>query len=54
MESNPQWEIFCDDGYYHMWCVRNIGDRSFNSPMSFHFIDKEDAEKFLELASIAK
>jgi len=53
-ESDYQWEMFNDDSYYHLWCVRNIGDRSFNSPLSFHFVLKEDAEKFLELVSIAK
>lgn len=48
------WELFSDDSYYDLWCVRNTGDRSFNSPLSFHFVEKKDAEDFLRLVRIAK
>jgi len=53
-QGEEQWEIFNDDAYYNLWCVRNIGDRSFNSPLSYHFEDKADADKFLELVRKAK
>jgi hypothetical protein len=48
------YEMFCDDGYYHMWCVRNVNDKRFNSSMSFHFVNKQDAEEFKRLIEIAK
>jgi hypothetical protein len=44
-----KYELFCDLSYYDMWCVRNIDDKRFQSPMSFHFILKEDAELFKTL-----
>lgn len=50
---NP-WEMYCDEGYYGMWAVRDNRDRSFNSPRLFHFNLKEDAEKFFELAQKSK
>ena len=40
------YEIFLDESYYGMWCVRSKDDKRFNSPMSFHFSKKEDAESF--------
>lgn len=46
---NPYFEMFKDDSYFHLWAVRDIRDRSFNSPRLFHFAKKEDAEKFKEL-----
>lgn len=48
------YEIFIDNCCYDMWCVRNTNDRRFDSPTSFHFNRKEDAEEFLRLISIAK
>jgi hypothetical protein len=52
-EKNVKWELFCDSGYYDLFCVRPIGEFDFNSPRSFHFIHREDAEKFKELAEKA-
>ena len=34
---------------YDMWAVRPVGDKDFASPRLFHFVEKEDAEKFKEL-----
>lgn len=48
-----EYEIFYDECYYGFWCVRNVNDKRFNSPMSFHFSNKDDAEKFKELIQIA-
>lgn len=48
-----KWEVFQDLSYYHMWAVRPIGDRDFNSPHLFHFNKKEDADKFKELVEKA-
>ena len=48
-----EYEIFYDDGYYGFWCVSNVYDKRFDSPMSFHFSNKHDAEKFKELIQIA-
>ena len=31
------WEMFEDRSYFDMWCVRAADDKSFNSPLSFHF-----------------
>lgn len=54
METDePHYELFCDPAYYDMWCVRNITDKRFNSPMSFHFSDKKHAEEFKRLIEIA-
>jgi len=53
-ELTSDYEMFCDATYYHMWCVRNINDKRFNSPTSFHFVNKEDAEDFKRLIEIAK
>ncbi len=44
-----QWEMFSDLAYYDMWCVRCCEDKDFNSQLSFHFISKNDADKFLSL-----
>lgn len=44
-----EWELFSDVFYYHMACVRPVGDRNFNSQLSFHFDRWEDGENFAEL-----
>ena len=44
-----EWEVFIDDSYYGMFCVRVKDDRDFNSPVSFHFMVKEKALQFVEL-----
>lgn len=48
-----KWEIFFDHGYYDLWAVRPVGDKSFSSELLFHFNRREDAEAFKALASIA-
>lgn len=50
---DSDYEIFMDESYYGKWCVRNVNDRRFNSPTSFHFTKKEDAEEFKRLLDIA-
>jgi hypothetical protein len=48
------FEMFNDESYYNLWCVRNTNDKRFNSEFSFHFVIKEDAECFLKLINKAK
>ena len=52
-DIKSEYELFYDEGYYGFWCVRNVNDKRFNSPMSFHFSKKEDAETFKKLIQIA-
>ena len=47
------FELFQDISYYHMFCVRLITDRDFNSKTSFHFAKQETAEQFLKLIESA-
>ncbi len=42
-----KWEMFLDECYFHLWCVRPVGDRRFGSPKSRHFVRRDDAQKFL-------
>jgi hypothetical protein len=35
------WETFCDESYYHMWCLRKIGQRGFND--GFHINNRDEA-----------
>lgn len=35
------WECFQDSSYYDMWCVRQVGDRTFGS--GFHLMRGEEA-----------
>jgi hypothetical protein len=44
-----EWEIFPDPGYYDMWAVRPVGDKSLSSPRLFHFDSSIDALKFKTL-----
>jgi len=46
-------EVFYDIGYYDMVCVRNKSDRNFNSPLSFHFNTREQADSFAELLKVS-
>ena len=50
---NNDYEIFCDESYFSMWCVRLIKDKRFDSPKSFHFQREQDAREFLRLIMIA-
>lgn len=44
------WEIFVDESYYGLICVRCIDcGKDLNSHMSFHFINMEEAESFATL-----
>lgn len=43
------WEVFQDEAFYHMWAVRPLGDRKFESPRLFHMKTKEKAEQLKEL-----
>lgn len=52
-KDKPKYEMFCDEGYYHLWCVRSLDDKRFNSPMSFHFTYEKDAIEFKRLIEIS-
>lgn len=54
MEMKDNYELFCDVSYYDMWCVRCKTDRRFDSPLSFHFMKKTDAEEFKRLIEVAQ
>ena len=41
-----KWELFCDDSYYHLFCVRPLGDPTFDSLDSHHFVLMSEAEAF--------
>lgn len=47
------WEMFQDPTMYDMWCCRLVGDLSFNSPTSFHFDTRQQAEQFLSLIELS-
>jgi len=47
------WEMFCDEFYYGLWCVRIKDDKDFHSDTSYHFVMLEDAHKFVELLKIS-
>lgn len=38
---HPDFEVFSDASYYDMWCLRPIGNKSFNETL--HFALKKDA-----------
>lgn len=49
-KNGTQWELFLDHAYFDMYCVKQRWDDEYESPStSFHFVEKSDAEKFLEL-----
>ena len=49
MISNVEWVLVLDSSFYDMFCVHPKDDKDFNSPRRFHFMSKDDAEKFKEL-----
>lgn len=49
-KNNVIWEgPDMDHDFYDMWRVRPKGEKDFNSPRCFHFINQEDAETFKTL-----
>lgn len=44
-----EWECFIDRAYFEMVCVRPVGDRDFNSQLSFHFTTMEKSKQFMSL-----
>lgn len=48
------YELFIDDSYYGMWCVRDTDDKDFNSRTSWHFANKDDACNLLTLLNKAE
>ena len=44
-----EWEIFIDLCYFDMTCVRWVGDRDFDSQLSFHFNTLREGKEFLKL-----
>jgi hypothetical protein len=49
MKVKTSWEMFLDISYFDMWAVRCEQDTCLDSERLFHFLHKEDAERFLEL-----
>jgi hypothetical protein len=50
LKNNVKWEgPYEDPSFFDMWRVRPVGDKDFNSPRCFHFIEKDDAEQFKAL-----
>ena len=47
------WEVFPDPAFFGMFCVKPVGDRDFNSPRSFHFVESKDAVEFKRLLDIS-
>ena len=50
---NVQWELFSDECNYGLWVVKPVDDNDFNSPRSFGFMEKKDAEAFKVLVEKA-
>jgi len=48
-KKKRKYEIFEDNSYYNMWCVRSVGDTHFNNHYSWHFPTKKEAKMFLSL-----
>lgn len=53
VSTTSKYELFQDTTYFDVWCVRSKDDKRFESPMSFHFVKREDAEEFKKLIEIA-
>jgi hypothetical protein len=43
------WEMFIDRSYFDLICVRIVGEKDFNSQLSFHFDTSVEALAFAEL-----
>ena len=51
LDTAGMWEIFRDEAYFGMWCVREIGERRFGA--AFHVSSEVEAEE-LRAALTAK
>jgi len=47
------WEAFLDPSYYDCICVRPKSEKSFDSPLAFHFDTSEQALAFIELLKVS-
>lgn len=52
--AGVEWECFCDEAYYHLWAVRPVGDRSFNSQKLYHVQSKNEAESLRDLLNSSR
>lgn len=43
------WEFFEDMSYYHLWAVRPVGDRYFNSQKLFDVQNQAEAQALCDL-----
>lgn len=41
------WECFCDRSYYDMWCVRQVGQRTFGE--GFHLVSGGEAQALCDM-----
>ena len=41
------WECFSDAAYYDMWCVRQVGERTFGQ--GFHLVTCEEAKALCDM-----
>lgn len=48
-----EWEVFSDASYFGLWAVRPVGDKDFDSPRLFHFVEQTDANEFKRLLDIS-
>lgn len=51
-----EWEVFIDESYYHMTCVRCLTvekARDFNSWLSFHFDTSAKGLAFASLVAVS-
>jgi len=39
---SDEWECFSDPAYYDMWCVRQVGSRTFGE--GFHLVNGDEAK----------
>lgn len=46
-QTTLTWETFCDESYYHLWCVRRKTEREFGQ--AYHVVDQQEANHLLEL-----
>ncbi len=44
-----EWETYCDEGYFHLYAVRPVGDMDFGSQKLFHVQTYEEAQTLCHL-----